>query len=653
MRCPTCDSRYDVGSTFCTHDGAKLVPAEGGGDQLIGSVLADRYRIIKLLGEGGMGRVYEAQHVNINKRLAIKVLRSEVTSVPSTVARFRQEARSASSIGHENIIEIDDFATLPDGTVYLAMEMLEGQSLGDRMREPPPLALGEGIDIMIQVARGLAAAHEKGIVHRDMKPENVFLANKHGKLVPKILDFGIAKVSGTEGNTHLTQTGAIFGTPLYMSPEQALGHALDHRADIYSVGVILYEIAAGRVPFKADSAVQVLSQHITVQPEPPSKASKGSVPPALDAIILRAMAKEPAQRYATMDELAGALEQFAATLPPRMSEAISAISAPRATTPQPIATPQPMSSSQPVAIGQPSQLAISEEKKSSKLPFVVAAIMLLLLIGGAALWFQRKPVEVATPAPPAPEPVKEPEPAPVKEKEPPGVQIVEVVVGSVPSGAQLLHEGKVLAETPDALKVPAGESWSVVLHKDGYVDQPLTIDPAHDRKLLVKLEKISKAAPPKPAHPTKVAAATPEPPPKAPEPPAKEPEPPKPVVMVPVAPPKPTDPISQAVDRLAPSGTKRQGHVVGGHANDEDEHSDWYWQLEAGKCYDFVSTGGPGVDEIYVYLWGPNGKRATDRKEGSPSVTMHFCAPTSGQYHFQTKVAGGKGEYRTGVFVSK
>ena len=191
MRCPTCDARFDAASTFCANDGARLVPAGEDGAELIGAVLADRYRIVKLLGEGGMGRVYAAQHVNISKQLAIKVLRPEVTAVPSTVARFRQEARSASSIGHENIIEIEDFATLPDGTVYLAMEMLEGESLGDRMREPPPLPLAEGLDIMIQVGNGLAAAHEKGIVHRDMKPENIFLARKqrtHRPQDPRLRD---------------------------------------------------------------------------------------------------------------------------------------------------------------------------------------------------------------------------------------------------------------------------------------------------------------------------------------------------------------------------------------------------------------------------------------------------------------------------------
>jgi serine/threonine-protein kinase len=560
---------------------------EGGADALVGSVLADRYKIVKLLGEGGMGRVYEAQHVNINKRLAIKVLRPEVTAVPSTVARFRQEARSASSIGHENIIEIEDFATLPDGTVYLAMEMLEGESLGDRMREPPTPTLSEAVDIMINVGRGLSAAHDKGIVHRDMKPENVFLAKKHGRVIPKILDFGIAKVQGGEsGGTHLTQTGAIFGTPLYMSPEQAMGQALDHRADIYSTGVILYELAVGRVPFKADSAVQVLSQHITMAPEPPSKAAPGrNVPPELDAIILRAMAKDPNQRFQKMSELVDALSGLAQRLPPPDM---------KATVPSPVAVGKP--SVMPSQMGA-SQLELPPQKSRTPL-IIVAALVFVGLVAGGMLLLRNQTPPVVTAAPAPPVETKQAVPPPVEEKKlpPAPVENVEVVVSSVPPGAKVLRDGKLLVETPDAVKLPPGESWNVVLHKDGYVDQP------------------------------------------------------KPI-MVPVAPPRPTDALASAVEHLAPSGTKRVGPFYGGHANEDDEHSDWFMMLEAGKCYSFVSAGGPGVKELYVYLWGPNGKRVTDRREGKGSVILEYCAAQTAQYHFQCKVADGAGDYKTALYL--
>jgi serine/threonine-protein kinase len=610
MRCPTCDARFDAASMFCTHDGARLVPAGSDADALIGTVLAERYQIVKLIGEGGMGRVYAAQHVNINKKLAIKVLRPEVTAVPSTVSRFRQEARSASSIGHENIIEIEDFATLPDGTVYLAMEMLEGESLGERMRQQPGPALDESAWVMIQVGRGLAAAHEKGIVHRDMKPENVFLARKHGRIVPKILDFGIAKVSDAERGTHVTQPGAIFGTPLYMSPEQAMGQPLDHRTDIYSVGVILYELACGRVPFKADSAVQVLSQHITMQPETPSKAAPArQIPPALDALILKAIAKEPAQRFANMAELVAALEALPVEAPASIWDALTAVSQPRQT------------SAQAISVGAPSQAPVAAVQQKSKAPFYAVAALLLSILAGGAWLATRKPEPPVQPAPVQPAPVK------VEPK------LLDVLVSTTPPGAKVLREGRTLAETPDAIKLPPGETWDVVLHKDGYVDQEITLDPARDRKMLVKLAKKVKPAT-APAETT-----TPEPP---------KPEPPKPA-----SPPKPSDPVGAAVEQLAHAsapGTKRMGNFYAGHGNDSGQHSDWWVTLEAGRCYDFVTTGGAGVERIYAYLWGPRGRRVTDRGEGSPGVTLHYCANAPGSYHFQAKLAGGKGDFKMGIY---
>jgi serine/threonine-protein kinase len=304
MVCPACNGRYE-GGQFCAKDGTALVKDTNPvvKEDMVGKILADRYRIIRLLGEGGMGQVYEAQHVNINKRFAIKLLRPEIVANPEAVQRFRQEAWSASSIGHDNIIAIDDFASLPSGSVYLAMEFLSGQSLAERMKMGPPLEIGDALDIFVQVARGLAAAHEKGIIHRDMKPENIFLAAIKSRTVVKILDFGIAKVSGAEGSHSLTRTGAIFGTPHYMSPEQALGKPLDLRSDIYSVGVIMYEVFTGKVPFEAESFMGILTKHITSEPKRPSEVSP-SVPPEMEAVILKAMAKDSAQRYASMDELA-------------------------------------------------------------------------------------------------------------------------------------------------------------------------------------------------------------------------------------------------------------------------------------------------------------------------------------------------------------
>ena len=294
---------------------AQAGAAPSGPDQMIGQVIDNRYRILNMLGEGGMGEVYAAEHVHIEKRVAIKLLRSEIITNEQAVIRFRREAKETSSIGHRNIIAIEDFGTLPDGRIYLAMELLAGRPLNEMLHDAAtgaaPLDTGRLLHILIQVGHGLAAAHQKGIVHRDMKPENVFITTgSDGKDVPKILDFGIAKVSGADGNNHLTQTGTIFGTPYYMAPEQALGQTVDHRADIYAMGVIMYESFTGALPFVGESFMGILTQHITAEPAPPSQAAQAQgrqLDPRIEGIIVRAMTKDANERYQTMDELIEAL----------------------------------------------------------------------------------------------------------------------------------------------------------------------------------------------------------------------------------------------------------------------------------------------------------------------------------------------------------
>ena len=283
-----------------------------GQPSLIGEVLDGRYKIIKLLGEGGMGQVYAAEHVHIEKRYAIKLLRPEIVSNAEAVSRFRQEARSSSSIGHRNIIAIEDFGALPDGRIYMCMELLNGQALNDLITQP--LTVERLLNILIQTGHGLAAAHAKNIVHRDMKPENIFVTiGPNGEDVPKILDFGIAKVAGNEGGNHLTRTGTIFGTPFYMAPEQALGNPVDQRTDIYAMGVIAYEVFAGSLPFQGESFMGILTQHITTDPEPVAqRAAKAGrqLPLGLAELITRCMRKTPSERFGTMDELVNALIQI-------------------------------------------------------------------------------------------------------------------------------------------------------------------------------------------------------------------------------------------------------------------------------------------------------------------------------------------------------
>ncbi|HVV84047.1 MAG TPA: protein kinase, partial [Kofleriaceae bacterium] len=305
---PSAGSSADLARDTGAGSSASMSMAEHDAS-MVGEVLDGRYKIVKKLGEGGMGEVYAAEHVHIAKKVAIKLLRKEVVSNAEAVSRFRQEARSASTIGHRNIIGIDDFGQLADGRIYLCMEYLDGAPLNDMITEQLPAE--RLLNILIQTGHGLAAAHAKGIIHRDMKPENIFVTvTPQGEDIPKILDFGIAKVGGQDGGNNLTKTGTIFGTPYYMAPEQALGQNVDARVDIYALGVILYEVFAGSLPFSGESFMGVLTQHITTEPEPVAQraAKAGRVLPAgLAEVIARAMAKDPDRRYRTMDEMVNAL----------------------------------------------------------------------------------------------------------------------------------------------------------------------------------------------------------------------------------------------------------------------------------------------------------------------------------------------------------
>ena len=310
---------------------------------LIGEVLDGRYKITRKLGEGGMGEVFAAEHVHIEKRFAIKLLRPEIVSNAEAVQRFRQEARSASSIGHRNIIAIEDFGQLPDGRIYMCMELLNGAALNDLIQTP--ISVDRLLNILIQTGHGLAAAHTKGIIHRDMKPENVFVTvGPNNEDVPKLLDFGIAKVAGNDGQNNLTRTGTIFGTPFYMAPEQALGNPVDARTDVYAMGVIMYEVFAGSLPFQGESFMGILTQHITTEPEPVAqRAAKAGrqLPMGLAEVITRCMQKNPAQRFGTMDELVNALIQiYRGIAGPGMSTYMEAF--PVSSRHQAVPTPPPM-----------------------------------------------------------------------------------------------------------------------------------------------------------------------------------------------------------------------------------------------------------------------------------------------------------------------
>ncbi len=280
----------------------------------VGDVVAERYRIDALLGQGGMGAVYRAEHLHLRKTLALKVLLPEWSSMPEVVARFEREAIAASNIQSPHVVAATDFGRLPSGSFFLVMEFVAGGTLRSLL-DSGALETARALRIVRGIVSGLQAAHALGIVHRDMKPENVMLIERDGDPdFVKLLDFGIAKVSGFgdasgEGGASgvLTRVGAVIGTPDYMAPEQAMGQAIDARTDLYSVGVILFEMLAGKRPF-AGEAVTVLRQHVLAEvPELPVSAPS-NVAPRIAAMVRRLLAKDVANRFASATELLEAID---------------------------------------------------------------------------------------------------------------------------------------------------------------------------------------------------------------------------------------------------------------------------------------------------------------------------------------------------------
>jgi tetratricopeptide (TPR) repeat protein len=308
--CTTCSLEVQLEDTFCARCGAPVV------DPLIGAVVGERYRIVSRIGIGGMGAVYRAEHTMMRRDLAIKVLLSELGGREEFARRFEREAESASRLTHPNIITVTDFGRTPDGALFLAMEFLAGDSLTSLIKEGP-LPRERALAIIRQILRALDHAHGAGVVHRDLKPDNIMLVERDGqKDVVKILDFGIAKVTQpTSGQEALTQAGVIFGTPEYLSPEQALGEGVDARADLYAAGVILYEMLLGRRPFESDDKVKIISMHLSHPPPRMRDANPTvdvSVP--LEQVVLQALEKHRENRFASATAFLQALEDSEAVV---------------------------------------------------------------------------------------------------------------------------------------------------------------------------------------------------------------------------------------------------------------------------------------------------------------------------------------------------
>jgi eukaryotic-like serine/threonine-protein kinase len=401
--CPVCDTVYPDANAFCPVDGTTLhvVDLDGG---LIGSVIADRYLVTDLLGEGGMGKVYLARHVRLPQQAAIKVLRPEMVRDPAAVARFNREASNASRIDDENVARVYDFGEATGGTVYLAMEYVNGRTLRDMILDEGALDVRRAADLVEQIARGLDAAHRLKIIHRDLKPDNVMVvAGPDGRDKVKVVDFGIAKAFGA-GDGGLTKTGFVVGTPEFMSPEQLLGGALDARSDVYALALLAFQCLTASLPFGGDTPEKAMTARLTSVPNPlavvSGKAWPESVQAAFDAALSRDVDKRPASAGEFARMLKSAIDAW--TVSPAMRDASSNVT-PQRVTPLVTAAVTP-------AVTQPITAAIRESAPAPKKNWIPIAAAILVLVGGAgAAWkfssgrnAQADPAQTETTGVPAP-----------------------------------------------------------------------------------------------------------------------------------------------------------------------------------------------------------------------------------------------------------
>jgi eukaryotic-like serine/threonine-protein kinase len=516
--CPSCKATYSGTDTECAIDGELLLEDEsvlslsdtmrssrGGAvamratpaplvrqnatptadrspDPIVGQHLAGRYEVVRKIGEGGMGVVYEARHLKIDKRVAVKVLLDKYVQKADVVARLEQEARLASAIGHENIIDITDFGETEDGRTFVVMEFLEGESLGALLQRDGPLLPRRAVTIARQVASALGAAHDKGVVHRDVKPENIFITQRSDGDFVKVVDFGISKAMRAsdieEESPRLTQTGMVLGTPLYLSPEQARGEEhLDHRIDIYALGTILYETLTGEVPFHGANYLSIISQILSQEPKPLSQARPDlGISPALEQVVNRAMTKDRDERYQTMKE-------FDADLAAVESGAEGRIAFARAAAPARWRTAVTWTAVVGMVVAG-----------------VVLAVPRMLRSGRAP---EPAPPVQAISAPPA-----IPLPVPVEKQ-----SEIKVLVTSEPSGAQVWWHDVQKGTTPVDVDLPQGELVELTLKRPGYDDAKAPFFPTMGKPLRVTLTKkqVEVAKPVKRSKVSKPAAVQPVP----------------------------------------------------------------------------------------------------------------------------------------------
>jgi serine/threonine-protein kinase len=463
--CPKCNVSYGADVRWCPSDGSQLETTAAAGSAVFdnptsfskartlpghapgaaplgpGSRIGE-YEITSKLGEGGMGVVYAGVQPLIGKKVAVKVLNPLLSQDASMEQRFIQEARSVNQIGHRNIVDIFSFGQLPSGQHYFVMELLPGQTLASRLGQPVPPTYEEGFNILLEVCEALIAAHAEGIVHRDLKPDNIYLAQgKTGPLEVKLLDFGIAKLMHGGQAVGQTGTGVPMGTPLYMSPEQCRGADVDARTDIYALGVIMFEMFTGRLPFKKNSYIETVTAHLTELP--PRPAELAELPPGLEPIIFACLEKDPDARPWTMATLRDQLQKVASQngvwFDRRMSSVHTAIGAVHTPSHR---TPPPAGSTATPTTNRSATMEVVVPRRWGGIAAVIAGAALLGIVGAGVALRQRRP------PPPAVAPA------------------LDLQVVSNPEGAVVLLDGKRQAlRTPSLFHVARAPSVRVRIEK--------------------------------------------------------------------------------------------------------------------------------------------------------------------------------------------
>ncbi|MBA4156464.1 MAG: protein kinase [Gemmatimonadetes bacterium] len=510
--CPFCGTGYGSDVGFCPRDGTALRPKVRSND-LIGQIVAERYHILKKLGEGGMGQVYLAEHVKMGRRCAIKVMHPALRTDADAISRFGREAANASRINHPHVADVYDFGESRDGLIYLAMEFVEGEPLSLLLRRESPLPVARATEITRQVADALVAAHEIGLVHRDLKPDNILLARgRDGSDVAKVVDFGIAKAVQSSGQ-NLTRTGFVVGTLHYMSPEQLIGDPIDGRSDVYSLGCILYEMLVGERPFDGPSGEVVITRRLT-EPPPRPRTRNPAVPEALDKLVVRALARSPGDRIQSAAELRDSLRALSPgrlaytppSTPPNPVEPADPLSpTPASTSPAPFPPPVPRQPPQEMTPGDPETRIVGEAEEA------------------AAGWEAGEEAKAAVPKLSAEvhQPLPDPKPgARDRVRGPPAIAVAAMTGALVVSGAvaYLLfgsdRSGAIEDDTgPSVVQEPSERELAAVV-------PPISEPPAEDDAGAAR-EQPGEPAPALPAAPAPTTASEPEPtpPPTPPEPP--------------------------------------------------------------------------------------------------------------------------------------